>query len=155
MKTYQSVSFAAAILMAGAGAAYAGSGGRVAVDHPTVALAQGTVQTPSAGGAVQNPPAALDSLSTVDLAPIGQWAVGRTLYDREGDAVGVVKGVHRNGNALIVSVGQYGGIGPRDIVVDKKYLNQSGSGADMELITNLDAAQLKAQPTVDTYEKMR
>ena len=86
---------------------------------------------------------------------LGQWAVGETVYNREGNAVGVVKGLHRGGNALVVSVSQYGGIGPSDIVLDKKHLNQSGSGADMRLITNLSEAELKNQPTVETYEKLR
>lgn len=135
MRQYRFASLAAALLLCSAGAAYAA--GSDTTGNP------GNKSTPSAGGAVKNAPGAESAQDNV-MRPIGQWAVGKTVYDRSGDVVGQVKRVE--GDKVVVGAGQYLGIGSHDIALDEKQLNQSGSGADMRLITNLSKSELKAQP---------
>lgn len=136
MRQYRLTSLAAAALIATAGAAYAAGSGTM--DNP------GNKATPQAGGAVKNPPGAESARDNAVKPQLGQWAVGKTVYDRAGDAVGTVKRV--DGDRLVVSAGADLGIGTREIILNASQLNQSGSGADMRLITTLTKAELKQQP---------
>ncbi|WP_162915219.1 PRC-barrel domain-containing protein [Desertibaculum subflavum] len=136
MRQNRMATLAAVILLSGAGAAYAAGSGTK--DNP------GNTVTPQAGGAVKNPPGAESARENAVKPKLGQWAVGKTVYDRAGDAVGTVKRV--DGDRLVVSAGADLGIGSREIILNANQLNQSGSGADMRLITTLTKAQLKQQP---------
>lgn len=136
MRQHRLVSLAAALLLGTAGAAYAAGSGNPG--NP------GNTATPQAGGAVKNPPGAESAQGNAVKQQLGQWAVGKTVHDRAGDPVGTVTRV--DGNRLVVSAGADLGIGAREIVLNANQLNQSGSGADMRLITTLTKAELKAQP---------
>lgn len=136
MRQHRLVTLTAAALFATAGAAYAAGSGTTG--NP------GNTATPQAGGAVKNPPGAESARDNAVKQQLGQWAVGKTVYDRAGDPVGTVKRV--DGNRLVVSAGADLGIGAREIVLNANQLNQSGSGADMRLITTLSKSELKAQP---------
>ena len=136
MRQHRIVTLAAALLLSGAGAAYAADSGNPG--NP------GNKATPQAGGAVKNPPGAHSAQDNATRAKIGDWALGKTVYDRAGDVVGTVTRV--DGNKIVVAAGSDLGIGARDITLNSEQLNQSGSGADMRLITNLSKSELKMQP---------
>jgi len=136
MRQYRLISLAAALLLSGAGAAYAGDSGTMG--NP------GNKATPQAGGAVKNDPGTESARDNAVRPQLGQWAVGKTVYDRAGDPIGVVKRV--DNNRLVLAAGAELGIGTREIVLNPEQLNQSGSGADMQLITTLTKAELKQQP---------
>lgn len=139
MRPHRIVTLAAALLLSGAGAAYAADSG--VTGNPGN---PGNKATPQAGGAVKNPSGAHSAQDNATRAKIGDWALGKTVYDREGDVVGTVKRV--DGNKILVTAGADLGIGARDISLTSDQLNQSGSGADMRLITNLSKSELKMQP---------
>ena len=139
MRQHRIVTLAAALLLSGAGAAYAADSGTTGnPGNP------GNKATPQAGGAVKNDPGMESGRDNAVRQQLGQWAVGKTVYDRAGDPVGVVKRV--DNNRLVLAAGADLGIGTREIVLNPEQLNQSGSGADMKLITTLTKAQLKQQP---------
>jgi len=140
--------FAAALLSSGASGAYAADSGTAGnPGNP------GNKATPQAGGAVKNAPGAESAHDNATRQKLGQWALGKTVYDRAGDPIGTVTRVEDD--RIAVSAGADLGIGAREIMLTSDQLNQSGSGADMRLITNLTKAELKAQPDASGQMKTR
>ncbi|MGE3935453.1 MAG: PRC-barrel domain-containing protein [Rhodospirillaceae bacterium] len=69
---------------------------------------------------------------------------GKDVVDVEGDRVGSVAGAV--GDALIVSVGGFLGLGQRQVAVPVDRLALSRTGDEVKVVTNLTKDQLKALP---------
>ncbi len=157
-----------ALLLAGASAAYAQTGTGTATSpsgnppasvnkgaESTTGGMQGTSGTQSrdgtqkhqgaqAGGAVKNPPGAESTTSNVTGGTaFDRSAVGQTVYDRDGEAIGKVKSV--DGNRITVSVGSYLGVGSRDISLGRSQMDTKTS-TNNKLVTTLNKQELAAQP---------
>jgi len=69
---------------------------------------------------------------------------GKDVVDVEGDRVGRVEGAV--GDALIVAVGGFLGLGERKVAVPVDRLALSRTGDDVKVVTNMTKDQLKALP---------
>lgn len=75
----------------------------------------------------------------------GSGLVGATVYNRGGEAVGIVREVQKD--RLIVSLGSSLGIGAKNVVLVRPHVQLTGTGASERLITNLTPQELGMQPT--------
>src|SRR5690606_37853167 len=104
MRQKSLIAFAAALLISGASGAYAADSGTAGnPGNP------GNKATPQAGGAVKNAPGAESAHDNATRQKLGQWALGKTVYDRAGDPIGTVTRVEDD--RIAVSAGADLGIG--------------------------------------------
>lgn len=148
-----------ALLIAGAGAAYAQTSGSTSTGNPPASVNKGAesstgTMTPgkshdaqhNATGAVKNPPGAESGTAGVTGgAAFDRSMVGQTVYNRNGEAIGQVKAVH--GDRLAVSVGSYLGVGTRDIALTRAQMDTKTT-TNNKLTTTLSKQELAAQPEI-------
>lgn len=94
-------------------------------------LAQAQTEQPPTGGAEQ--PAAQ-----------AEPKEGMEVVNAEGQKIGEVKSVE--GEQIIVSIGEYLGIGARDVALSRDQLQPTGSGEDAKLQTSMTQQELQQLP---------
>lgn len=154
IRTLTALGTALLIAGTGTGAAYAQTG---AAGNPPPSVTKGAEGTPgtttlqknqqnNATGAVKNPAGAESTTGSVTGgAAFDRSAVGQTVFNRNGDAIGQVKAVQ--GDKITVSVGSYLGVGTRDIMLGRSQMDTK-TGSNNKLTTTLNKDELAAQPEV-------
>lgn len=150
-----------ALLLAGAAHAQTSSGGNTGTTtgNPPASVNKGAESNTGSGtmhrnatgttgqsatGAVKNPPGAESNTGNITGGTaFDRSTVGQTVYDREGEAIGQVKSVQ--GDRITVSVGEYLGVGSRDITLSRSQMDTK-TGTSNKLVTTLNKQELQMQP---------
>lgn len=140
------------ILLTAAAVALMAGNAAFAAPRPDIAPRAAQAVADQTPGATQTAPDRPGSTGDRQTAPParqgGPTAVpgldGKDVVDVEGDRVGSVAGAV--GDALIVSVGGFLGLGQRQVAVPVDRLALSRTGDEVRVVTNMTKDQLKALP---------
>jgi len=150
-----------ALVIAGAAHAQTGSSGNTGTTtgNPPASVDKGAAGNSGSGtmnrnntgatgqnatGAVKNPAGAESNTGNITGGTaFDRSTVGQTVYDRDGEAIGQVKAAQ--GDRITVSVGEYLGVGSRDITLSRSQMDTK-TGTSNKLITTLNKQELQMQP---------